>query len=266
MKKLGIDVSSHQGTIDWVKVKKDKIDFAIIRAGWSWYQGGLTIDEKFKFNIENAIHNGIDVGIYVYSYDLSAEGAKISAKNLLEIIKPYKIEYPIFFDMEYEKFNTTDGKGKINTDIVISFLDEIENGGYYSGLYCSTDFMNNYLQENRLLKYEKWIADYRKTCGYIGDYAMWQYSSKGKIDGISTKVDLNYVYTDFPKIIREKGLNNLEVDTKDEISKDDEKPSNCKKYYLWVGGFETTEGIEKMKLVSQFLKSVNIYNEIKSVE
>ena len=209
----GIDVSSHNGLVDWDKVKASGVDFAMIRIGWTWYEGGMNIDKNFEYNIKSAIAAGLDVGVYVYSYDKSTAAAKIAAKRVLETIKPYKLTYPVVFDIEFEAFNTGAGKGKPNTDIVIAFLDEIEKAGYYGMLYCSTSFLLQYLQKDRLTKYDLWVADYReptgKTCPYAGAKGMWQYTDKGKVSGCIGNVDLNVSYKNYPSIINEAGLNGL---------------------------------------------------------
>lgn len=205
----GIDVSKHQGVINWTKVKDDGVKFALIRAGYTHYEGGLTVDEKFKQNIEGAAKAGIDVGVYVYSYDHSAAAAKTAAGKLLELIKPYKLTYPVIFDMEYEEFNKTTGKGKLNTDICTAFLSEIEKAGYYAMLYASTDFFKNYLDGTRLAKYDKWVAQYGPKCTYSGSYGIWQYSSTGRVGGISGNVDMNWSYREYPELIQKNKLNHL---------------------------------------------------------
>lgn len=197
----GIDVSKYQGIIDWAKVKASGIRFAMLRAGWSHYGGGITVDECFHENIKGATKAGIDVGVYVYSYDRSVGAAVISAKAVIDLLKPYKLSYPVAYDIEYEKWNTSVGKGKINTDLTIAFLEEIKKAGYYPMVYASKDFYENYLVESRLLGYDKWVAQYATACTYQKPYTIWQRSSSGTVDGIKGNVDLNYCYVDYPSII-----------------------------------------------------------------
>lgn len=215
----GIDVSEHQGKINWQKVAASGVQFAIIRAGWSWYEGGMNLDDRFTENMVGAIAAGLDVGVYLYSYDHSAAAAQAAAKCLLQAIKPYRITYPVYFDMEYEKFNLEAGKA-LNTDICLAFLSEIEAAGYYAALYCSTDFIRSYLDENRLKNHDKWLAQYASACTYKGSYGMWQYGVVGKwgvkgkdytitgeVPGVSTNCDVDYGYIHYPAIIKGAGLN-----------------------------------------------------------
>lgn len=215
----GIDVSKHQGKIDWPKVAAAGYKFVIIRAGWSWYDGGLSVDSTFLDNIEGAQAAGMDVGVYVYSYDRSAAAAKIAAQRLLDLLKPYKLLYPVYFDMEYEPFNLTAGKA-LNTAICKAFMSTIERAGYYAALYASTDFMINYLDMSQLAAYDVWVAQYASKCTYPGSYGMWQYGVigsygvKGKdytidgaVPGINANCDLNIAYRDYPSLIKGAGLN-----------------------------------------------------------
>ena len=180
----GIDVSRFQGKIDWQKVKASGIEFAMVRAGWTWYEGGLDVDVNFKTNMDNAIAAGVPVGVYVYSYDHSVAAAEIAAKLVIDLVAPYQLSYPIAFDMEYEEFNKTTGRGAVNTSICIAFLDAIERAGYYASLYCSKDFFNNYLELNRLKRFDKWVAQYSSECTFADEYGMWQYTNKGKVEDV----------------------------------------------------------------------------------
>lgn len=241
----GIDVSVYQGVINWDKVKGSGIKFAMIRAGWSHYNGGLTVDKNFHSNIKGATAAGVDVGVYIYSYDRSVAGAIISAKAAIELLKPYKLTYPVAYDIEYEEWNVTVGKGKLNTDITISFLTEIEKAGYHPMVYASKDFYSSNLEQSRLTAYDKWVAQYAEVCTYKSPFAMWQRSSTGKVDGINGNVDLNYCYVDYPAML---GGSEPTV------------PPTDKPKYLLVGGFD--EGnMEVADALSVLLKRANVYHE-----
>lgn len=201
----GIDVSSHQGKINWQAVKDSGIKFAMIRAGWSWYEGGMNIDKTFYDNMQGAQAAGLDVGVYLYSYDKTPAAARIATKRLLEIIAPYKLTYPIAFDIE-DAIHTQISKAQ-NTAICKAFMDEVEVAGYYGTLYTYTNFINSYLNKQELTKYDKWIADYRAKCGYDGPYGMWQYTGSGSCPGVTGNCDLNECYKDYPAIIKKAGLN-----------------------------------------------------------
>lgn len=193
----GIDVSKHNGYIDWEKVKKDGIKFVIIRAGY----GSSTVDERFEEYIEGAIKQNIDVGIYWFSYAVNEEKARREAIKCMEVIKPYKdkIVYPVFYDFEYASVNYAKKQGvSINktkaTSFAFAFLKEIEKGGYIPGLYTNIDFSNNYFFKSVQREYDLWIAQYNSRCTYNGSHVMWQYSESGRVSGISGSVDLDYCY------------------------------------------------------------------------
>ena len=205
----GIDVSHHQGTIDWKKVKNDNIDFAIIRAGFRGYgeTGSLNKDTKFDYNIKNAIANNIDVGIYFFSQAITVEEAIEEAKYTLELIKDYKITYPVIIDVEYANEAHTGRADSISkelrTDIVIAFCETIKNAGYKPMFYTDKWFLSENLNVSKLTNYEYWLAHYTgatrdnpflKLSDYKGKYSMWQYTAKGKVDGIQNNVDLNIAY------------------------------------------------------------------------
>ncbi|WP_432353822.1 glycoside hydrolase family 25 protein [Anaerotruncus rubiinfantis] len=226
----GIDVSSHQGQIHWDKVKAAGYDFAIVRAGWSWYAGGMNVDKLFHDHIAGAQAAGLDVGVYLYSYDQSANAAKIAAKRLLELIAPYKLAYPVWFDMEYEKFNLSAGKA-LNTAICRAFLEEVQGAGYYTGIYASTDFLNNYLDVSKLSDYDVWAAQYASQCTFKGGHGMWQhgvigsygtkgrdYTIAGQVPGVYANCDVNLAYKDYPGAIKAAGLNGWAVATPQEPS------------------------------------------------
>lgn len=215
----GIDVSKHNGNINWKKVKDDGIKFVIIRAGY----GSSTVDEKFEEYIKGAIEEGIDIGIYWFSYAISEEKAKLEAVKCMEVIKPYKdkITYPVFYDFEYDSVSYAKKQGvSINktkaTAFAYSFLKEVENGGYIPGLYTNIDFSNNYFFKSLQRDYDLWIAQYASRCSYSESHVMWQYSESGRVSGIDGDTDLDYCYKKYSS----KGDNdNTNKDKEDSISK-----------------------------------------------
>lgn len=226
---LGIDVSEHQGNINWSHVKTDGVKFAIIRAGYGKELSQK--DKQFENNYAGCKSNSVPCGVYWFSYAESVEEAKQEAQVCLQIIKGKTFEYPIYFDLE----NPYDSNGnmiyrleklgeKVCSDIVQAFCDEIEKAGYFAGLYCSTFYLNGYVSESVRSTHTIWCADYRGNCSYTGDYGIWQ-PGTGTIYGIDTEVDLDYAYIDYPKIIKNAGLNGF-ASTSDSDKSDKSDSSN----------------------------------------
>lgn len=187
----GIDVSTHNGNLDWEKIKASGIAFAIIRAGY----GRTGVDAQFHNNIEGALSQNIPVGVYWFSYALNAAGAAAEAKKCLEVIAGYDIQLPVFFDFEYdtvryaEKNGVTLGKEAYN-DHAEAFLQEIEKAGYRAGIYYNLDYKRRFVDSNRLGKYTQWFAQYNPTPSWDG-YDIWQKTSSHKIADIPGNFDLN---------------------------------------------------------------------------
>lgn len=202
MTRAGIDLSSHQGKVDWGKVTAE---FVILRAGWSWYEGGMNIDKEFLANAQGAQQAGIPWGVYLYGYDRTPAAAEIAAERLAELLRRYQIPYPVAYDFEDEQYLTRSRTE--NTDICLAFLEAIRRQGYYPMLYTYTGFAISFLEMERLKDYDLWIADYTGKVGWNGPYGIWQYSGSGTAPGVSGKVDLDRAYRDYPAIIRKAGLN-----------------------------------------------------------
>jgi GH25 family lysozyme M1 (1,4-beta-N-acetylmuramidase) len=214
--KNGIDVSYCQKVVDWPKVKAGGVDFALIRVGYSGYAGEIHQDTLFKSHLEGAIAAGLDVGVYVYAYNKNPDSARKTARDIVQLVKPYKLAYPIAFDIEETKDTCLTAQGKSGlTDTVIAFIDELASLGYLGMWYTYTYFVPANLDQSRLAQYECWIADYRKACGYTGDYGIWQYvGDSGRCEGVEGACDRNIAYKDYPGIIRAQGLNGFEKPTK----------------------------------------------------
>lgn len=200
--KNGIDISSHQGIVNWEKVTAE---FVIIRAGWSWYEGGMNIDKQFLENVAGAGGAGVPWGVYLYAYDKTPAAARIAAGQLADLLDQYQIPYPVAYDFEDNQYLTM-GKAA-NTAICKAFLETLQCRGYYAMLYTYTNFAKNYLDMGALSAYDFWVADYTGKVGWTGEYGIWQYSGSGAAPGISTTVDLDRAYKDYPAIIRAAGLN-----------------------------------------------------------
>ena len=217
MNKRGIDVSTWQGEIDWNKVKNSGIEFAIIRSGWG-YSGDGKIDKYFIQNIRNAKNAGIKVGVYHYSYATSVDNAKQEAKYCLDIVKSagIKLDLPIYFDIEDNSIANKHDR-ETRTQMCINFCSEIENSGYWAGVYANLNWFNNYLNKNELAKrYTLWLAQYNDKNDMPCD--VWQYTSSGKVDGISGNVDMNIMYRDLISEIGKYG--NSETTTSSSLEND----------------------------------------------
>ncbi|MCL1823872.1 MAG: glycoside hydrolase family 25 protein [Oscillospiraceae bacterium] len=205
---LGIDVSSWQGNINWARVKAAGVKFAMLRAGHGKTTNrDMFEDSYFKANVEGAIANGIDVGVYFYSTARNVSEAEAEANFLISIIKDYEITYPVVFDIEDELHKKL-SKAQI-TAITEAFCGVIAENGYFPMIYSYRTFLEDKIEQSVLEKYAVWVAEWNTKTVYKNDYYMWQYSSKGKVSGITGDVDLNIAYCDFAEIIRKHGLNNL---------------------------------------------------------
>lgn len=199
----GIDVSVHNGNIDWGKVKADGIEFAILRAGFGRLEKQK--DEKFEQNYAGAKAAGIPIGAYWYSYAMDEDEARLEADVFLKVIKGKQFEMPVYFDLE-EKKQFDLGKEKVSA-IMRAFLEKVEKAGYFTGLYGSASSLTTHTADDIKKHYTIWLAHWVDKTNYSGACGIWQYSEKGHVDGINGNVDLDICYKDFPTIIKGKGLN-----------------------------------------------------------
>lgn len=196
-RKVGIDVSKWNGEIDWDKVKQAGVEFAIIRAGYRGSStGSLIEDPYFHTNMEAAATSGVPVGVYFFTQAVNEVEAVEEASAVLKLISEYKLDYPIYIDTEGAGGNgRADGlDAETRTLVCEAFCRTITNAGYEAGVYASRNWLNNNLDTERLEQYQTWLAEYRSVPLYQGYYEMWQYTSKGKVDGIEGNVDLNIRY------------------------------------------------------------------------
>lgn len=203
----GIDVSKWQGNINWKKVSVSGIDFVMIRSSF----GSEHTDEMLDKNVKGCEEYGIPYGFYHYTYAATPEEAKREARYFLKQIRGYSPEYPVVLDIEEEFYKKMSRKEV--TAIIVSFMDVLEDAGYYAMVYNSPNFIKACIDEKTLKKYDIWIAcwgdEERLLALYDGQYGMWQYSATGKVNGINGDVDLDYSYKDYSEIIKKNGFNNL---------------------------------------------------------
>ena len=193
----GIDVSKWQGKIDWKAVAGAGIEFAIIRVGYRGSATGVLVEDPyFKDNISGATKAGLKVGVYFFTQAVTEAEAVEEASMAMELVKGYHLTYPIFIDTE-----GAGGDGRADslnrsqrTKVVQAFCKTVQNGGYKPGVYASTSWYKNKLYAEQLSAYFIWVAQYNSECTYTGKYDMWQYTSSGKVSGISGNVDMNVCY------------------------------------------------------------------------
>lgn len=186
----GIDVSKHNGVIDWDKVI---VDFAIIRIGFGMYENQK--DEMFERNYSEATKVNIPVGVYHYSYAKSVDEAIKEAELVIKWLNGRKLDLPVYFDIED---NSQKNLSRAILDgMCEAFCNRIEKAGYWAGIYSNKYWATSVISGIKLgKKYTYWIAQYTDKCTYTGDYAIWQYTSKGKVNGISGNVDMNIMVKD----------------------------------------------------------------------
>ncbi len=183
----GIDVSFAQGKINWEEVK-NHIDFAIIRCG---YGDNLESqdDSCWKYNADECTRLGIPFGIYLYSYASVDAQSRSEAAHVLRLIQGYSLALPVYLDLE-EESSAVKNHAVRGAHI---FGDILESEGYAVGIYANLNWFRTVIG-NRLDRFTKWVAQYNDTCDYDGGCDLWQYTSSGRIPGISGNVDMNYLY------------------------------------------------------------------------
>ncbi len=191
----GIDVSRYQDKIDWEKVASDEVDYAFIRLGIRGYtEGEIMEDETFQDNIEGALKNDIDVGVYFFTQAMSEEEAEEEAGFVIESIAPYKVEYPVVIDVE--AVTSTNARGNDltsaeRTKYCITFCEKIKEAGYTPMIYGNLKTFTLLLDIKELEAYDKWFAYYDESYYFPYDFKIWQYTNKGRVAGIKGDVDLN---------------------------------------------------------------------------
>ena len=201
----GIDVSYHNGKIDWKKVKSE-VDFAFIRVGYRGYDDGLVhLDSKARTNLKNANKNSVPIGVYFYSQAINETEAEEEASFVLKEIKKYDVSLPVVIDFEYPSKNGKNVGRLVNanltkkekTALINAFCKKVSDAGYTPAVYASSYIYKSHISPKKLNDDVMiWVADYNEKVTYSGDYDFWQFSDKGKCKGVSSKyVDTNYWYT-----------------------------------------------------------------------
>lgn len=194
----GIDVSSHQGIVDWELVREDGIDFAMLRVGYRGYSvGSLNKDPNFTMNIENAQRAGLPVGVYFFSQAITVEEAREEAAFVLEALSGYDIQMPVVFDWEVI------GTSKARTDglstatlgaCAQAFCQMVEDAGYQPMIYFNVDTGYKNYDLRDIVRWPFWLAQYKEQPTFYYDFALWQYTSKGRVNGIQGNVDMDVYF------------------------------------------------------------------------
>ena len=209
----GIDVSSHNGGIDYNQVKASGIDFVMVRAGYGYgYE-----DERFSQNVERAKASGLHVGAYWFIYALNEEQAKANADVFVGLLERYKgtFDMPVACDFEYDSERYMRDSGvtptrALNTAIIDAFCKRMEQYGYYVSNYLNPDYIQSRVNFSDVSQYDLWLAQWG-TSAPSYECGMWQYSSDGSVAGVSGRVDVNIANIDYPTLIKSKGFNHTNL-------------------------------------------------------
>ncbi len=194
--RIGVDVSYYQGDVDWDRVKDAGIEFVILRLGYRGYgtAGSLNVDSAFFDNIRGAHQAGLDIGVYFFSQAINEEEAIEEAQFALSCLEGYDLQLPIVFDPEH----VTGAESRVNTVTreqftlnAAAFCDTVRDAGYDAMIYCNMIWQAYWLDLKKLADYPIWYADYQPLPQTPYDFAFWQYTESGQVDGITGDVDLN---------------------------------------------------------------------------
>lgn len=205
----GLDVSRFQGEVDWERVKAAGYRFAMLRAGY----GDSTVDEQFRRNASECNRIGLPIGAYWFCYAATTENAAKEADSCIRTVSGYRLDYPVCYDIEQASADYVEKLGisftpALARELVKSFCNRVESKGYFAMFYSNQSFFNAYLGTALAKRYAFWYARYTDTFDGT-DCGIWQYTSAGRVPGISGNVDLDLAYMDYPSVIRRAGLNHL---------------------------------------------------------
>lgn len=183
--RIGIDVSEHNGRIDWQAVKRAGVEFAIIRCGYGQdYESQH--DDRWLDNVRGATAAGIPYGVYLYSYADTVAKAKGEASHIIRLLRESncKPEFPIYYDLEESSLESSK-KVPLLAEMAFTFCSEVSRAGYTPAVYANTNWFNNYLIDPVFDAWGRWVAQYNSVCTYKGTYQMWQCTSDGYLAGLS---------------------------------------------------------------------------------
>ena len=193
---LGIDVSKYQPSINWAAVKSSGVDYVIIRCGYRGSSTGALIEDPyFKSHIKGAKAAGLKVGVYFFTTAVTEAEAVEEASMCAYLCNGYGLDFPIFMDCESSPRAGYNGmSASQRTAIIKAFCNTVRSAGYSAGVYANKTWLSSYMNAGELSGYKIWLAQYNSAPTYSGKYDMWQYTSKGSVNGISGYVDMNKCY------------------------------------------------------------------------
>ena len=198
----GIDVSEHQGEIDWEAIKADGVTFAVLRVGYGGDYSDQD-DKYFAYNVSECERLDIPYGVYLYSYAYDAASARSEAKHVLRVLGNHKPSYPVYYDLEYTSGGLpagNDGSGAVSitnddlSEFSTIFCNAIAEAGFTPGIYANLNWWNNYLTDSCFSQWERWVAQYNNYCSYQGEYKVWQSASDASVAGVNGYVDVDFDY------------------------------------------------------------------------
>lgn len=202
----GIDLSEHQSSVDFAKIKASGIDFVLLRAGYgSANRYPEQYDARFEEYYKKAKAAGLGVGAYWYSYAENAGMASDEAASFMKALKGKQFDYPVYIDLEEDGISKRLGKAKYSS-IAAEILRTVESNGYWVGIYASLYYLSNRLDMTKLSRYAVWCAQWNDCCQYE-NAGIWQYTNNLGVNGVTGAVDGDYAYYDYPSQIKAKGLN-----------------------------------------------------------
>lgn len=192
---FGVDVSEHQGNIDWSQVQSSGVTYAILRCGYGSDYPNQD-DKQFLRNVQECQRYGIPFGVYLYSYATDNVMAQSEAEHTLRLLReaglsPYSLSYPVYYDMEDENQQGKLGSAALGS-IASTYCNAIAAAGYTPGVYANTNWWTNRLTDSAFSSWPRWVAQYNYKCTYSGKYGMWQADSNTLINGIDGRVDINF--------------------------------------------------------------------------
>lgn len=246
-----IDISEHNGNIDFAKLRKAGIDSVIIRIGWIGNKENHTLDKRFEEYYTKAIYYGFKIGFYVYSYCISPATVLQGAEWVKRQLNGKYIDLPVFIDLE-DKTIKHCGKEELTQHATVFCNYLLKSGIKQVGVYASLDWFKNLLDINKLLDYKIWLAEWttKKTHSFKYKVDLWQYTSNGRIDGINSRVDMNYCMCDCAENVTQNQKEEFEMpktyknrSTREKVYQD----SNCTKI---IGSLDINETCECLGIVN----------------